>query len=74
MNANQPIATQPGIVKQRNITYIAVVRYIEILTNLPKAATGRGDNREYEVGRRGRKWERIDDRIEEETTSYKFKM
>ena len=52
--------------------------YAETLTTLaassPKAVNGRGDNREYEVGRRGGSWERIDDRIEEETTSYKFKM
>lgn len=78
MDASQSIANQPGLVKQRNITYIPVVRYIEILTNLttslPKAANGRGDKREYEVGRRGRSLERIDDHIEEETTSYKFKM
>lgn len=74
MDANQSLANQLGVVKQRNITYIPVVRFIEILTNLPKVWTGRGDNREYEVGRRGRMWERIDDRIEEETTSYKFKM
>lgn len=74
MDANQSLANQPGVVKQRNITYIPVVRFIEILTNLPRVATGRGDNREYEVGRRGRSWERIDDRIEEETISYKFKM
>ena len=78
MDTNRSIAAQLGVVKQLNIIFIPVVRYIEILTNLaatsPKAATGRGDNREYEVGRRGRRWERIDDRIEEETTSYKFKM
>ena len=74
MDANRSVSAQSGVVKQRNITYIPVVRYIEILTNLPKANTGRGDNREYEVGRRGRSWERIDDHIEEETTSYKFKM
>ena len=78
MDANRSIATQPEVVKQRNIIFIPVVRYIEILTNLAvsstKAVNGRGDNREYEVGRRGRRWERIDDRIEEETTSYKFKM
>lgn len=78
MDTNRSIATQPGVIKQRNIIFIPVVRYIEILTNLvassPKAENGRGDNREYEVGRRGRRWEPIDDRIEEETTSYKFKM
>ena len=78
MDTNRSIAAQPGVVKQRNIIFIPVVRYIEILTNLvsssPKAANRRGDNREYEVGRRGRRWERIDDHIEEETTSYKFKM
>lgn len=74
MDANRSVSAQPGVVKQRNITYIPVVRYIEILTTNPKAANGRGDNREYEVGWRGRSWERIDDRIEEETTSYKFKM
>ena len=78
MNASPSIAAQPGVVKQRNITFIPVVRYIEIMTNLvassQKAANGRGDNREYEVGRRGRRWERIDDHIEEETTSYKIKM
>ena len=78
MNASPSIAAQPGVVKQRNITFIPVVRYIEILTNLaaskPNAANGRGDNREYEVGRRGHRWEHIDDHIEEETTSYKFKM
>ena len=78
MDTNRSIAAQPEVVKQRNIIFIPVVRYIEILTNLvassQKAANGRGDNREYEVGRRGRRWERIDDHIEEETTSYKFKM
>ena len=78
MDNNRSITAQAGVVKQRNIIFIPVVRYIEILTNLisssPKAANGRGDNREYEVGRRGRRWERIDDHIEEETTSYKFKM
>ena len=78
MDTNRSIAAQPRVIKQRNITYIPVIRYIEILTNLttslPIAGNGRGDNREHEVGRRGRRWERIDDRIEEETTSYKFKM
>ena len=78
MDTNRSIAAQAGVVKQRNIIFIPVVRYIEILTNLvsssPKAANGRGDNREYEVGRRGRSWKRIDDHIEEETTSYKFKI
>lgn len=74
MDANRSIANQPGVVKQRNITYIPVVRYIEILTKLSRAANGHDDNREHEVGRRGRSWERIDDRIEEETTFYKFKM
>ena len=74
MNAKRSVSAQPGVVKQSNITYISVVRYIEMLTNLSKATTGRGDNREYEVGRRGRSWQRIDDHIEEETTSYKFKM
>lgn len=74
MDANQSLANQPGVVKQRNVIHIPVLRFIEILTNLPKVPTGRGDNREYEVGRRGRSWERIDNRIEEETTSYKFKM
>lgn len=74
MDTTPSIANQPGIVKERNVIYIPVIRYIEILTNLTKIPTGRGDNREWEVGRRGRKWERIDDRIEEETTSYKFKM
>ena len=78
MDTNRSIVARPGVVKQRNITYIPVIRYIEILTNLaaskPKAANGRGDNREYEVGRRGRSWERIDDHSEEETTYYKFKM
>ncbi|MDE6335112.1 MAG: hypothetical protein K2L34_00945, partial [Muribaculaceae bacterium] len=75
-----PSLPNSGVVKQRNVIFIPdpVVRYIEILTNIasssPKAANGRGDNREYEVGRRGRRWERIDDHIEEETTSYKFKM
>ena len=78
MDTNRSIAAQPGVIKQRNVIFIPVVRYIEILTNLvsssPKAANGRGDNREYEVGRRGRRWARIDDHIEEETTSYKFKL
>ena len=78
MDHNRSIVSQSGVVKQRNIIFIPVVRYIEIMTNLvassQKAANGRGDNREYEVGRRGRRWERIDDHIEEETTSYKFKM
>ena len=78
MDTKRSIVAQPGVAKQRNIIFIPVVRDIEILTNLSaassKAANGRGDNREYEVGRRGRSWERIDDHIEEETTSYKFKM
>ena len=69
MDTNRSIAAQPEVVKQRNIIFIPVVRYIETLTNLaasyPKAAYGRGDNREYEVGRRGRRWERIEDHIEE---------
>lgn len=67
-----------GSCQAAQVIFIPVVQYIEILTNLavssPKVANGRGGNREYEVGRRGRSWERIDDRIEEETTSYKFKM
>ncbi len=78
MDTNRSITAQPGVIKQRNVIFIPVVRYIELLTNLsassPKAANGRGDNREYEVGRRGGRWERIDDHIEEETTYYKFKM
>ena len=78
MDTNRSIAAQPEVVKQRNIIFIPVVGYIEILTNLavsfPKAVNGRGDNREYKTGRRGKSLERIDDRIEEEITSYKFKM
>ena len=78
MDTNRSIAAQPEVVKQRNVIFIPVVRYIELLTNLvssaPKAANGRGDKREYEVGRRGKSWARIDDHIEEETTSYKFKI
>ena len=78
MDTNRSITAQPGVIKQRNIIFVPVVRYIEILTNLaassPKAVNGRGDNREYEVGRNGRRWERIDDHIEGETKSYKFKI
>ncbi|MDE6670173.1 MAG: hypothetical protein K2K26_10900 [Muribaculaceae bacterium] len=68
IDTKRSIAAQPRGIKQRNVTFIPVVRYIEILTSLaassPKAANRRGDNCEYEVGRRGRRWERIDDHIQ----------
>lgn len=71
------IATRPEFIKERKIVYIPVVRYIEILTHLRQLSANaggpRGANREHEVGRR-QSWERIDDHIEEETTSYKFKL
>lgn len=78
MNEKPDIATRPEFIRERKIVYIPVVRYIEILTHLrPLAANAGGSqsaNREYEVGRRGRSWQRIDDHIEEETTSYKLKL
>ncbi len=71
-------ATLPEFVKERHIIYIPIVRYIQILTNRVKNAlshkAGHGENREYEVGQQDRSWHRIDDRIEEETTTYKMKM
>lgn len=76
--SNQSVVSYSGVVKQRNITYVPVVRYIEILASLvsvtSKAKSGKGDNREYEVGPRGRKWERVDDYIEEENICYKLKI
>ncbi len=72
------IVSRPEFIRERKIVYIPIVRYIEILAGLRSLVgnTGgsRGANREHEVGRRGRSWEHIDDHIEEETTSYKFKM
>lgn len=72
------IVSRPEFIRERKIVYIPIVRYIEILAGLrplvDNTCGSRGANREHEVGRRGRSWERIDDHIEEETTSYKFKM
>ncbi len=72
------IVSLPEFVRERKIVYIPIVRYVEILASLrPLVSNTSGSqsaNREQEVGRRGRCWERIDDHIEEETTSYKFKM
>ena len=72
------IVSRQEFIRERKIVYIPIVRYIEILAGLRSlvgnTGASRGANREHEVGRRGRSWERIDDHIEEETTSYKFKM
>ncbi len=75
---NPEIVSRPEFIRERKIVYIPIVRYVEILASLRpligNTSGSRGANREHEVGRRGRSWERIDDHIEEETTSYKFKM
>ena len=69
----------PEIVVEKKTIFIPVIRYIRILKG--NMLTGSSDmggsqsaNREYEVGQPSCSWSRIDDRIEEETTSYKFKM
>lgn len=72
------IVSRPEFISERKIVYIPIVRYVEIFASLRpligNTCGSRSANREHEVGRRGRRWERIDDHIEEETTSYKFKM
>lgn len=72
------IVSRPVFIRERKIVYIPIVRYVEILASLRPLVSNtygsRSANREHEVGRRGRSRERIDDHIEEETTSYKFKM
>ena len=71
------IAAHPEFVREKKIIYIPIVRYVEILSRLlvSQSSGSQSANREHEVGRRGKSWERIDDHIEEETTSYyKFKM
>ena len=76
MDEKPEIATRPEFIRERKIVIIPIVRYVEILTHLlvSQSNGSQSANREYEVGRPGRSWSRIDDRIEEETTSYKFKM
>ena len=76
MDEKPEIAARPEFIRERKIVFIPIVRYVEILTHLlvSQSSGSQSANREYEVGRPGRSWERIDDRIEEETTSYKFKM
>ena len=70
------IAASHEFIRERKIVFIPIVRYVEILTHLlvSQSSGAQSVNREHEVGRRGKSWERIDDHIEEETTSYKFKM
>lgn len=72
------IVSRPEFIRERKIVYIPIVRYVEILSSLRSifgnTSGSQSANREHEVGRRGRSWERIDDHIEEETTSYKYKM
>ena len=76
MDEKPEIATRPEFICERKIVFISIVRYVEILTHLlvSQSSGSQTANREHEVGRRGRRWEHIDDHIEEETTSYKFKM
>ena len=76
MDEKPEIAARPEFIRERKIVFIPIVRYVEILTHLlvSQSSGSQSANREYEVGRSGRSWSRIDDRIEEETTSYKFKM
>ena len=76
MDEKPEIAARPEFICERKIVFIPIVRYVEILTHLlvSQSSDPQSANREHEVGRRGRRWERIDDHIEEETTSYKFKM
>ena len=69
----------PEIVLEKKTIFIPVIRYIRILKdNLLAGSSDIGGsqsvNREYEVGQPSCSWSRIDDRIEEETISYKFKM
>lgn len=72
------IASRPEFVRERKIVYTPIFRYVEILNSLRSLDINAGGannaNREQEVGKRGRSWQRIDDHIEEETTSYKFKL
>ncbi len=76
MDEKPEIAARPEFIRERKIVFIPIVRYVEILTHLlvSQSSGSQSANREHEVGRRGKSWERIDDHIEEETTSYKFKM
>ena len=76
MGEKPKIAARPEFIREKKIIYIPIVRYVEILSRLlvSQSSGSQSTNREHEVGRRGRRWERIDDHIEEETTSYKFKM
>ena len=76
MDEKPEIVARPEFIREKKIIYIPIVRYVEILSRLlvSQSRDPQSANREHEVGRRGRRWERIDDHIEEETTSYKFKM
>lgn len=76
MKENRAIISHPEYFREKNIIYIPIIRYIEKLSHSSLNVSGgaQSANREYEVGNHGRSWERIDDRIEEETISYKFKM
>ena len=76
MDEKPEIAARPEFIRERKIVFIPIVRYVEILTHLfvSQSSGSQSANREHEVGRRGKSWKRIDDHIEEETTSYKFKM
>ena len=76
MDEKPEIAARPEFIRERKIVFIPIVRYVEILTHLfvSQSSGSQSANREHEVGRRGKSWKRIDDHIEEETTSYKFKI
>lgn len=76
MGEKPEIAAHPEFIREKKIIYIPIVRYVEIISRLlvSQSSGSQSANREHEVGRRGKSWERIDDHIEEETTSYKFKM
>ena len=76
MGEKPEIAGRPEFIREKKIIYIPIVRYVEILSRLlvSQSSGSQSANREREVGRRGKSWDRIDDHIEEETTSYKLKM
>ena len=76
MSEKPEIAARPEFIREKKIVFIPIIRYVEILSRLlvSQSSGSQSANREHEVGRRARRWERIDDHIEEETTSYKFKM
>ena len=78
LRENPKIREIPELVRERKTIYIPIVRYVEFVTPvrtvLSKGEGASAVNREYEVGKKRKEWKRIDDHIEEENETYKFKL